>query len=106
MTPERGGLRFPELCHPIRRHRKAILPAAALGGVRQRRGVLREERAPFPGPAGEGAGLLDTITREGPIAAALSLRVVFLIIFVSTRSLRASVPVIVPLVFGTLWTGG
>jgi uncharacterized protein len=52
------------------------------------------------------ADLLSMITREGPIAVALSLSVVFLIIFVSTRSLRASMLIIVPLVFGMVWTGG
>ncbi len=52
------------------------------------------------------ADLLSMITREGPIAVALSLSVVFLIIFLSTRSLRASVLIVVPLVFGMVWTGG
>ncbi len=52
------------------------------------------------------ADLLDMITREGPVAVALSLSVVFLIILGSTRSLRASVLIMVPLVFGMLWTGG
>jgi hypothetical protein len=52
------------------------------------------------------ADLLSMITREGPIAVALSLGVVFLIIFLSTRSLRASVLIVVPLVFGMVWTGG
>ena len=33
MAPHRGGLRFPELCHPIRRHRRAILAGAALATV-------------------------------------------------------------------------
>ncbi|MHB1194722.1 MAG: efflux RND transporter permease subunit [Longimicrobiales bacterium] len=52
------------------------------------------------------ADLLSMITREGPIAVALSLSVVFLIILLSTRSLRASVLIVVPLVFGMVWTGG
>jgi predicted RND superfamily exporter protein len=52
------------------------------------------------------AEMLTMITREGPIAVALSLSMVFVIILLQFRNLRATLLVLTPLGIGILWLGG
>lgn len=52
------------------------------------------------------AEMLEMVIREGKLAVALTLGVVFLILLVDFRSLRAAVLVVSPLVVGLLWMGG
>lgn len=52
------------------------------------------------------AEMLTMISTEGPIAVALALGVVFLIILVKFRSFRAALFVVTPLLMGLLWLGG
>jgi hypothetical protein len=52
------------------------------------------------------ADMLSMIEREGPIAAALALGMVFLILFIDFRSVQAALFVMVPVVVGVLWMGG
>jgi uncharacterized protein len=52
------------------------------------------------------ADMLTMIAREGPLAVALSVAVVFLIILANFRSLRAALFVLTPLLVGVVWMGG
>ncbi len=52
------------------------------------------------------ADMLSMIEREGPVAVALALGVVFLIVFGTFRSFGAAVLVLTPLVVGLVWMGG
>jgi len=52
------------------------------------------------------AELLTMITTEGPLAIALSLGVVFLILWVNFRRLRSAVMMVVPVAVGIAWMGG
>jgi uncharacterized protein len=52
------------------------------------------------------ADMLTMIEREGPLAAAMALGMVFLILLIDFRSLKATVFVMVPLMIGVLWMGG
>jgi predicted RND superfamily exporter protein len=52
------------------------------------------------------ADMLTMIGREGPIAAVMALSMVFLILFLDFRSVRAALFVMTPVVVGVLWMGG
>ncbi len=52
------------------------------------------------------ADMLSMIEREGPIAAALALGMVFVILFIDFRSVKAALLVMTPVVVGVLWMGG
>jgi predicted RND superfamily exporter protein len=52
------------------------------------------------------ADMLSMIEREGPIAAAMALGMVFLILLIDFRNVKAALFVMVPLVVGVLWMGG
>ena len=52
------------------------------------------------------ADMLSMIETEGPIAAALALGMVFIILLIDFRSVRAALFVMAPLVLGVLWMGG
>lgn len=52
------------------------------------------------------ADMLTMITHEGPLAVLLSLGVVFIIIYVSTKRLKPTILVMSPLLYGIVWMGG
>lgn len=52
------------------------------------------------------ADMLLMITREGPLAVALALGMVFLIVLADFRSLRAAIFVVSPLLLAVIWMGG
>ena len=52
------------------------------------------------------ADLLTMVTREGPLAVAVALGVVLLIVAAGTRSFRATLFIMTPLLVGLTWTGG
>jgi len=52
------------------------------------------------------ADMLSMISREGPVAVALAVGVVFLIIVANFRSLSAALFILTPLLVGLIWMGG
>jgi hypothetical protein len=52
------------------------------------------------------ADMLSMIEMEGPIAAALALGMVFVILLIDFRSVKAALFVMTPVVVGVLWMGG